>query len=898
MTLAAGTKLGPYEILAPLGAGGMGEVYRARDTRLGRDVAVKVLPHHLSANPEVRARFEREAKTISSLNHPNICTLFDVGREGDTDYLVLELVDGETLAERITRGALPPADVLRIGVQIADALDRAHRAGVVHRDLKPGNVMLTKSGAKLMDFGLARATGMAGPASGSGITHAALTQSPTVAQALTAEGSIVGTFQYMSPEQLEGKEADARSDLWALGCVLHEMATGRRAFEGQSQASLIAAIMHVSPVPVSQAAPAIPPALDRVVSACLAKDPADRIQSAHDVKLQLGWISEPGQASGIAAAPVLAMPSAKRGALVTRFSLAIGVLGLAAAAAAGWTLFARPSRTVVAQVTVPKDLKLTFYWSSAAISPDGQLLAGIAQHRNDPPMLWLWHLDAPEPTVLPGTEGSFFLSWSRDGRSVAFVSMKQKGLFRVPVSGGGPMRLADISDARGVSWGSKDVIVYAPAPSGPLMKVPATGGTPEPATTLDASRGEAGHRFPAFLPDGEHFLYAALPPGPRGFRICMGSLDAKPARVIMEAESGVMYAEPGYLVFVQAGKVTAQRFDLGRLRPVGEKFTLDNAPIKSDMDAEPVASASRNGRLTYFANQSPDARLEWLDRAGATRGIVPLPEGHWGLLSLSPDQGSALVTKEGGLWQVDLARAVSTRLLRDVDIDEPAQWSPDGRRIVATSRVGGAQVLRIFHAGGSGAADSVPSVPALFQEAQSWAPDGRSLLVGVLGRLAKGADPGGSWDLWTVPLDGGAPRPYLATPAFERYGRISPDGRWVACLSRSEGQIELFIDSYPVPGHRVQVLSGEPVRDIRLMWGRQGRELLYSDATNDLVSLPLEIAGDEIRPGKPAKLFAIPAAVVAMDTRDGEHFLAARENEAAPGPSLRLVLGWTGLVKR
>ncbi|HEX7879648.1 MAG TPA: serine/threonine-protein kinase, partial [Candidatus Eisenbacteria bacterium] len=298
LTLAAGTRLGPYEILSPLGAGGMGEVYRARDTRLGRDVAVKVLPEHLSANPDVRARFEREAKTVSSLNHPNICTLFDVGREGDTDYLVMELVEGDTLDARLRRGPLPPADLLRIGRQVADALDRAHRAQVIHRDLKPGNIMLTKSGAKLMDFGLARAAGAAA-GSGSGVAMSALTHTPTVAQALTTQGTLVGTFQYMAPEQLEGGEADQRSDIWALGCVLYEMASGRRPFDGRSQASLIAAILEREPAPLAEApsgstsvAGAIPTGLGRIIRNCLAKDPDDRIQTAHDVKLQLDGVAE------------------------------------------------------------------------------------------------------------------------------------------------------------------------------------------------------------------------------------------------------------------------------------------------------------------------------------------------------------------------------------------------------------------------------------------------------------------------------------------------------------------------------------------------------------------------------------------------------------------------------
>ncbi|MCC6652869.1 MAG: serine/threonine protein kinase, partial [Candidatus Eisenbacteria bacterium] len=354
MSLSAGTKLGPYEIVAPLGAGGMGEVYRARDTRLGRDVAVKVLPQHLSANADVRARFEREAKTVSSLNHPNICTLFDVGREGETDYLVMELVEGDTLSQRLLKGALPMADVLRLGAQIADALDRAHRAGVVHRDLKPGNVMVTKSGAKLMDFGLARATTATGPVSGSGATMAALTQHPTVASPLTAEGAIVGTFQYMSPEQLEGREADSRSDLWALGCVLYEMATGKRAFEGRSQASLITAIMGSQPAPLAALAPMSPPALERVVNALLSKDADDRIQTAHDVKLQLGWISEPGSSSasgalGASGVGVAGLPAvrAKSRDMASLAGYVIGALGLIAAAIAGWQLYSRTEPTLV-----------------------------------------------------------------------------------------------------------------------------------------------------------------------------------------------------------------------------------------------------------------------------------------------------------------------------------------------------------------------------------------------------------------------------------------------------------------------------------------------------------------------------------------------------------------------
>ena len=898
MTLTPGTKLGPYEITAPLGAGGMGEVYRAKDTRLGRDVAVKVLPLHLSANADVRTRFEREAKTISSLNHPNICTLFDVGREGDTDYLVMELIEGETLAQRLLKGALPTADVLRIGGQIADALDRAHRAGVVHRDLKPGNVMLTRSGAKLMDFGLARASVAGGPVSASGATMTALTQSPTMASPLTAEGAIVGTFQYMAPEQLEGREADARSDLWALGCVLHEMATGRRAFDGKSQASLIAAIMHVVPAPVSAAAPMAPPALDRVVSACLTKDPADRIQSAHDVKLQLGWIAEPAAQSGVSPAPALPAAPGRAVGSSTRIAWVVAALAVIAAVWSLWSIRTGRPSTVVSQIAVSRGLAIRDYWSSAVISPDGERVVATAHLPGESLRLWAWRLDSPDPRVVEGTEGGAYPSWSPDSRFVAYVSAKDQGLCRIPVAGGGATRLCDASDSRGTSWGKKGVILFAPASSGPLMKVSASGGTPEVATELDASRGEGSHRFPVFLPDGEHFLFTAVPRGPNGFAVRMGSLGSRQSRVVLETESGATYVEPGYLIFVQGRKIMAQRFDARSCKFSGERFALDEAPTPGDMDAEPVVSASNNGRLVYLVNPRPASKLEWVDRQGLTRSTLALPQGDWWVNALSPDQKSVLATMGGDLWQVDLERAVPTRLLGGIDPYEVCTWSPDGKRIAATSRESGREVLRLINAGGSGARDSVPVVPALFLEAASWAADGKSLLTAVLGRTSANANANNSWDLYVAPLDGSPAKPYLATGAFERECRLSPDGHWVACAVRNEGKLDLFIDSYPEPGHRTQVFSGQQVRQVHVMWGRQGRELYYVDADNDLAALPVSVDGDVVRAGQPVKLFAMPVNGGTIDTRDGERFLVSREEPGAAGVGMRLVLGWEGLLKR
>lgn len=882
----------------------MGEVYRARDTRLGRDVAVKVLPQHLSDHADVRARFEREAKTISSLNHPNICTLFDVGRApvapgaAEIDYLVMELVEGETLAQRLLKGALPLPEVLRLGAQIADALDRAHRAGVVHRDLKPGNVMLARSGAKLMDFGLARATVAAGPVSGSGATMAALTHLPTMASPLTAEGALVGTFQYMAPEQLEGREADARSDLWALGCVLYEMATGRRAFEGRSQASLITAIMGAQPAPLTTLVPTSPPALDRVVHALLAKDADERIQTAHDVKLQLGWIGEPSALSS-ASQPGVAAPAARphKQDRWSRLGYAVGLSGLLVAGLMTWRGLQTKQATVVTHLLQPRGLEVAPYWSSTAISPDGQHVVASASRGRSTPTLWLWSLDSPDPRPIPGAESAVWPCWSPDGRSLAYVGFADEGLNRVSVSGGTPTRLAEMSDPRGVSWGAKDMILYAPAPSGPLMKISAKGGVAEPATELVTSLGEAGHRFPCFLPDGEHFLFSVVPGGPNGFTTRVGSLKNRHSKVLMQAESGVSYLAPGYVMFVLNDKLTVQRFDLNKLECVGERITLGDAPVRADADAEPVGTASRDGKLLYPDSHSPDSRLEWVDRTGGVRGTVPLARSNWQLAALSPDQRNAITTSEGDLWQVDLERGVPTPILRDVDTYQLAQWSPDGTRIVATSRAGGREVLQLINVGGSGVRDSVSLPGALFVEAQGWAPDGKSLLVAAIGAPNTSAA-ANSWDLHVAPLDGGTSRPYLATPAFERRARISPDGRWVCYAARNRVTAELVIDSYPEPGHRLQVLAGEEDRDILFMWGRDSKELLYVNKDNQLVSLPLTLAGEPLRVGKPTTLFELPASVSRIATMDGERFLLSRPEGTTNGPAIRLVQGWTGWLKR
>jgi hypothetical protein len=672
MNLTPGTRLGPYEITAPLGAGGMGEVFRATDSRLGRDVAVKVLPKHLSANPEVCARFEREAKTVSSLNHPHICTLFDVGREADTDYLVMELVEGETLAQRLEKGALPVADVLELGGQIADALDQAHRAGVIHRDLKPGNVMLTKSGAKLMDFGLARATGMTGPGSGSGVTVAALTQSPTVAQPLTAEGTIVGTFLYMAPEQLEGSEADARSDLWALGCVLYEMATGKRAFEGKSPASIISSIMGSQPAPISQLAPLAPPGLERLVQACLAKDPAERLQSAHDIRMQLAWLAEGGSQAGVPAPVAARRRSRERLAWILAAVGMIAVVALAVLLAApsfflpGSRTTEDPGRVVRFEVTAPPGTRMSG-GIGHVISPEGTALLWPGADSEGRPRRWIRRLDSLESSALPPmVSGACF--WSPDGASIGFINDDK--LRTMSIDGGVPRTVCEAVSYRGASWGA-EYIVFAGG-QGPIFKVPVTGGIPEAVTALDESRGETAHRFPYFLPDGETFLYVALPGKHRVLEVYAGHVDGREPVFVTNSLISPVYAS-GHLIFQRGRRLLAQVFDPDALALSGKPVDLGPAPTLWEGAGATKVSASRNGTLAYLTPEDPSTRLVWKDPTSENSiedlGTLDLEPGAYKEVEFSPDGHHVALVREvspeeSDIWVLELDRGILTRCLQ------------------------------------------------------------------------------------------------------------------------------------------------------------------------------------------------------------------------------------------
>ncbi len=888
MSLAPGIRLGPYEIVSPLGAGGMGEVFRARDTRLGRDVAVKVLPQHLSASPEVRTRFEREARTISSLNHPNICTLFDVGRapgaagSDDIDYLVMELVEGVTLAQRLQQGALPAAEVLRIGMQVADALDRAHRAGVIHRDLKPGNIMLTKSGAKLMDFGLARATGMAGPASGSGVTMAALTQSPTVAQPLTAEGTIVGTFQYMAPEQLEGREADARSDLWALGCVLFEMATGRRAFDGSSQASLIASIMHVQPAPLSQAAPGLPPALDRLVSACLSKDPADRVQSAHDVKLQLTWLAEGLGSSGSAAAP--ALPATSRRWLRPALLALVAVVVTAVVA----TMLARqrdagaraPQRFLLGSADL-------FPTCTPMVSPDGASVV-FSVREGGSKRIFRRALSGFEMEPIPGTEDGFAPFFSPDGQWMGFVT--PTAIRKVPIGGGTAQTIVNTSRVDAADWGRDDMVYFTPRSGGAdgrtaLARVPALGGPVEVLAQLDTTANEHEAWLPEILPDGRTVLVTIQTSGANPWRI----VAIRPGgfrQVVLETGWLGRYVRSGHLLYMdtESASVLAAPFDAGKARITGPAVALTER-----VSTNHAFDVSDEGLLVYVPvpGAGDGEEVGWIDRRGASTPLMDV-RSEWMQPRVSRDGNRVLLRKSATnceLWVYDVDRGQLSRVGPDGDSHDPV-WAPDGRSIaflqnaqrMVSLTVEGPREMRTL---AEGAAAGSP---------QSWSAGGGLLAYTVTGRTT------GS-DIWVLPMPGGAAAPFLATSFQETDPAISPDGRWIAYVSTEAGPAQVFLRPYPDTGVSWQVSSNGGTGPV---WSHDGRELYFVSGTR-MMAVRVETT-PAVRVGIPVALFDGGFSV--MRSRDydvapdGRFVVLRRSGEASGKLDLRLLLHWQAALKQ
>ncbi|MGH9774971.1 MAG: protein kinase domain-containing protein [Candidatus Acidiferrales bacterium] len=901
MSLGAGTKLGPYEIVAPVGAGGMGEVYRARDTRLDRTVAIKVLPKHLADTPEARQRFEREARAVSSLNHPHICTLHDVGHEGGTDFLVMEYLEGETLAKRIVKGALATPELLRTAIEIADALEKAHRQGVIHRDLKPGNIMLTKSGAKLMDFGLAKAASAGGAAPSSTLTMS-LNQAAATTEPLTAKGTIVGTFQYMAPEQVEGKESDARADIFAFGAVLYEMATGKRAFEGKSQASVIAAILAAEPPPISTLQPMSPPALDRVVRICLAKDPDERFQSAHDLKLQLEWIRDAGSQAGVPA-PVIARRKHRELSLAVAAALAI--IAATVFAVSYFTRGSAERQPIRAFIKPAQNSSIASYNGGSAgfaVSPDGLRLAYVATTPKGKSVLWVRALDSLQAQPLDDTEGAVLPFWSPDSRFIGFFADGK--LKKIEASGGPSLTLCDAPGGRGGTWNGDGTIVFSPFFSTPLYRVSAAGGVAAQVTILDRGKNESTHRWPWFLPDGRHFLYLAgnplTPAGVPTNSIMVGSLDSKETKFLFHCHSNAIFSS-GYILFLRQNTLMAQPFD-----PKSLELTGDAGPVAEQVeDAVPRVqgefSASHNGVLAYLEMGSAGRQLTWFDRSGKQLGTVPGADSYADP-HISPN-GKELVfqleTPGSDIWLYDMARSVKTRFSFGSGNMSPI-WSPDGSRIAYTSvRNGGFGIY-------GKAADGSEREEVLVQPGPDqlypvdWSPDGKFIAY-------LDWQPGGTV-LMMLPLQGDhkphalnllqqSESPYFS---FQTVAFFSPDGKWLAYSSAESGRWEVYVSPFPGPGGKWQVSTGGGWFP---RWRHDGRELFYVSPDNKIMSAEVKTSGSSFVVGAVQPLFetkpyfGLFTANLFDVTADGQKFVVPYET-GQPDRTFALVVNWPAVLKK
>ena len=676
MSLSPGARLGPYEITAPIGAGGMGEVYKARDTRLDRTVAIKVLPAQFAADQRFRERFEREAKAISQLSHPHICMLHDVGRQDGIDYLVMEYLEGQSLAQRLYKGALPLDQTLRYAIQIADALDKAHRQGIVHRDLKPGNIMLTKSGAKLLDFGLAKASGPA-------ITGGSSSILPTTAP-MTAKGTILGTLQYMAPEQLEGKEADSRSDIFSFGAIVYEMTTGKRAFEGTSAANVIAAIVDRQLPPMSTLQPLTPPMLDRAASKCLAKNPDDRWQTAHDLSDELKWIAE--HESHAIAGAFQRRPVRRR---LTYLGVGAALIGVVTVLA--WRTFDRPlsDHPVVRMSLAPPDHTEEF-GGSAAVSPDGRWLTFTAS-TNGRQMLWVRALNALESQPLAGTEDASYPFWSPDSRHIGFFAGGK--LKTTEAKGSPPATLSDAYNGRGGTWAADGTIIYAPGFDDPLYRVDASARDPKPLTTLDPERRETGHQWPWFLPDGRHFVFRVNSTDAEYRGIYVGSLDsAARIRLIDICCSNVQDVSPGYLLFMRGQTLMAQAFDARALKLTGSPSRIAEGVRYTVNATHGLFAASDTGTLVYASGgSSAGNRLVWVDRRGKLIRQVTESLRFHQHLTLSPDGHHIALSVGSGsdthIWVNKVPDADVARFTFGQVSDPVAVWSRTGAELLwASSR--------------------------------------------------------------------------------------------------------------------------------------------------------------------------------------------------------------------
>ena len=894
MALTSGTKLGPYEIVAPLGAGGMGEVYRARDSRLDREVAIKVLPSHLSENLDLRARFEREAKAISGLQHPNICVLYDVGRQDGVDFLVMEYLEGETLAARLARKPMTPDETLRVGVEVADALDKAHRGGIVHRDLKPGNVMLTKAGAKLMDFGLAKQAFAASNQSGMPAFSAVATL-PSMASPITVAGTMVGTVQYMSPEQIQGKEADTRSDIFAFGAMLYEMLTGKRAFEGKSQLSVASAVLEKDPDPISAVQPLTPPALDHLVRTCLAKEPDQRLQSAHDLKLQLQWIVAGGSQVGAPAVVVSHRKSRQK------ILAAVTVLGwlLAVAAVIGVALYANrltsAQKLVRAQMDRPVGFDFALVLDGApVVSPDGQQIAFVALKENKS-IIFVQRLSTGKADPVAGTEDGMFPFWSPDGKYLGFFS---KGKLRKVEAAGGPVQaLCEAQEGRGGAWNEKGVILFAPNISGPLQRVSDDGGTPEDATPAHKDDKDFTNRNPYFLPDGKHFLFVQRSTTDSG-SVFARSLDGGESTRILGVGSNVAYGN-GHLFYVKDGTLMGQPFDADGLRFSGKPIPIAESLDYYDPRNIGYFSVAQNV-LVYRRAPRENRELVWLDSTGRELD-------HWGEPapydggSFSPSSRMAVLYRANpsghgnSLWQVDTERRTITRLTPDSELDQRGVVSADGKSVLISATNGYHSTLVRRSLVSSGKEEQL-TVSGNWLTMANQSSDGRYAFVAI-------QDPTTGFDIYSMDLASDRKvLPVLNSSYDEADASLSPDDKWLAYTSNENGGREIYVTSFPGVGSKYQISNGlaSELTDsyVRVVdWSPDGKRMHYRQGDKIYT---VEVSTGESKPefSVPREMMTIPHEVDLISIMgDGKRILATRPVGQRSASSMDLALNWQHLLR-
>jgi serine/threonine protein kinase len=874
-----GRRLGHYELGSMLGAGGMGHVYQAKDTRLGRTVAIKILADDFLNDSQAKLRFEREAKTIATLNHPHICVLHDIGHEDGVDFLVMEHLKGVTLAQRLKKGPLPAAEVVKIAVQIADALDKAHRQGVTHRDLKPANVMLTENGAKLLDFGLAKSE-QAG---------AAASETSVDADALTVSGVIVGTPQYMAPEQIEGKRADSRTDVFAFGCVWFEMLTGQKAFVGQTAASLMAEILRGSP---PELPPHFSPALRRALAQCWAKDPDERWQSMGDLRREIVWIAEAApqtEAKPQRSASAIARSLKKR--ISRREILAWGAAGAASAAAAAvWT---RPGNTptttepIRARFSIPEpaNLAMNFFQTPPDISPDGRMVAFFA---NDPRgSIYVRTLDSYEIRALPGTDGARSVFWSPDSRSIAFFSDNK--LKQSPVGGGPAQIICDAGglDTTGGCWNESGLIVFQEGQGGMLRQVAAAGGVSRPILAPQSSDEKTSQQTPCFLPDGKTVLFTQINANPEKSGVYAVTLGSSQPHRILPSVGVVRFVPPGYLLFARDGVLTAQAFD-----PTTLKVHGDTSVVANDVwGFQDVAGfgVSTTGIIVYRRVVTPTAQLIWFDRQGRPQKRLGQP-GPFIHMDLSRDERRAVLEQyengQGDLWILDLARETTTRLTFG-GWALNAHWAPDNNEIVyAQARYGSLKFLRRDAAGGR--EEELISLPMGPTQPTHWSDDGRYIIYNV-------SDGSGRSDMKVLPLDGDRePVAYVPTPSPVFQGCLSPDGKWMAYASSESGNQEIYVAPFPnaTAKWRISTAGGMQPR-----WRADGKELFYLADFRDKTLMAVSMTSPD-RPAVPVTLFKTSAVNYFFGGRndyapskDGQRFLV--NSMTAPGSqSIEVVTGW------